>query len=153
MVPLRPGTPRSVTDMTCVAPGCGAAVSTKGYCKPHYDAVVVRGAPPDHPIRRLYARLPGDVRHEENGYVIVLTPDHPSVYSNGYYPEHRLVMESVLGRYLTPDESVHHKNGVRSDNRPENLELWSRFQPAGQRVEDLVVWAEEILRRYSALTA
>lgn len=58
-------------------------------------------------------------------------------------------MESVLGRYLLPGENVHHKNGVRSDNRPKNLELWLRKQPGGQRVEDLIVWAVEVLQRYN----
>lgn len=91
-----------------------------------------------------------------NGYAIVGVPaDYPGARRNGNYGqifEHRKVMQDMLGRPLLPEENVHHKNGVRDDNRPENLELWTRSQPSGQRVEDKIRWAREFLQQYEGLS-
>jgi hypothetical protein len=62
--------------------------------------------------------------------------------------EHRVVMERLLDRELKPTEHVHHRNGDRLDNRPENLELWTTGQPNGQRVRDLLAW---LARDYAAM--
>ncbi len=58
-----------------------------------------------------------------SGYVYIKSYDHPNRNSSDYMAEHRLVMERVLNRLLTKDEEVHHRNGIKTDNRPENLEV------------------------------
>lgn len=65
---------------------------------------------------------------KRDGYVLIWSPDHPFARKNskgggGYVLEHRLVMENIIGRYLYPDEDVNHINGIKDDNRPENLRL------------------------------
>ncbi len=79
---------------------------------------------------------------DNHGYIMVVPP------GGKRQGEHRMVMEEMLGRPLFKGESVHHRNGVKHDNRPENLELWVSAHPAGQRVEDVLAWAQEIVRRY-----
>lgn len=62
---------------------------------------------------------------KNDGYVFVYSPDHPYRNRNKYVREHRLVMEKMLGRYLDPSEVVHHRDGNRQNNSPENLQLFS----------------------------
>jgi hypothetical protein len=82
------------------------------------------------------------------GYMVRHRRGHPRADVNHFVLEHLIVMEETLGRPLDESETVHHKNGNRSDNRPENLELWASNHPSGQRVIDLVRWADQILSKY-----
>jgi hypothetical protein len=81
---------------------------------------------------------------------MVRVPGHPRAGTSPYVFEHILVAEELLGRYLVEGESVHHINGVRDDNRPENLELWTRPQPSGVRVSDAIPWARRTYELYVA---
>jgi hypothetical protein len=94
-------------------PGGPLPISKKGPSNPHWKGGRVRGG-----HRRRYW-----LRH---------APDHPAASTIGYVLEHRLVMESHLGRYLTPDEVVHHLNDDPSDNRIENLEVMLRADHSRQ---------------------
>lgn len=128
----------------CSLEGCGKKAHLSGLCVMHYQRKR-RGVPIDAPQRREV----GTGTRDRNGYVRIPQADGTTV------AEHRLVMEQILGRPLRERENVHHINGVRDDNRPENLELWVKPQPNGQRVADLVHWItenyrEEVLRQLAA---
>lgn len=70
-------------------------------------------------------RFKGRYKRPTNGYIYVWSPNHPNTTVRKYMLEHRLVMEKKIGRLLTKKEIVHHLNGIREDNRPENLALLS----------------------------
>lgn len=129
----------------CIVAGCEREHQGRGYCAAHLSRVNRGSGPmPERPIHE----SPG--RHVDlTGYVQVVTkPGHPGRARKTWMPEHRAVMEIHLGRVLRKGENVHHFNGVRGDNRIENLELWSTAQPAGQRVIDKIEWARALIAQY-----
>lgn len=127
----------------CSVDGCERKHVGKGYCGMHL-ARIQRDGEPGAADAKVAATGEGHV--SVHGYRVVRQDGRPVHH-------HRVVMEEALGRRLWPDENVHHINGDRLDNRIENLELWSTSQPSGQRVEDKLAWAHEIIARYAAVMA
>jgi hypothetical protein len=123
---------RKAAMVICAHPdGCGKlAHGANIYCAMHLSRLAKWG----HlgPVGRVISE---SGHRNKNGYILIWCNDRQKQVA-----EHRLVMESHLGRQLEPHENVHHINGIRHDNRIENLELWVKPQPCGQRPEDLAAW-------------
>lgn len=159
-----PGVPRMsrLNGAICSVEGCGRKVLARMFCDTHYDRASCKSMCKLHYNRsikgqKLDAAISlrgkyGTHRGTYRGYVTIYVPPGTPGRSKGKILEHRHVMQQMLGRPLLKYESAHHKNGDRSDNRPDNLELWSSNQPSGQRVADKVLFAIEILTLYPSFT-
>ena len=126
----------------CSIENCHRRYWGAGYCLSHYDRVRRTGDPRSSIPIGPRKRVEPTVIKAGNGYLKI------SFLDGTYKSHHRYIMEQHIGRELMPEEVVHHKNGNRSDNRVENLELWSTFHPSGQRINDLRLWAKELLEKY-----
>lgn len=85
-------------------------------------------------------------RGKKDGYIMFYKPDHPAANRTGRLPEHRLIMERRIGRYLKKGEFVHHVNGLKSDNRIENLFLCNSFQHLKLH-QDIEAFLPDLMRR------
>lgn len=139
---------RQFRGSVCTIDGCDEPHARVGYCNSHYYRLD-RYGDPFHDTGR---RKPGTGTRTVDGYIMLRGVDHPNATNGGFMFEHRLVMARHLGRPLHPDETVHHKNGDKSDNRLKNLEVWAGNHSPGQRAEDMLAWAYEIIDRYEGAT-
>lgn len=108
-----------------------------------------RGQDPESPLMKNKA---GDGYINPDGYKQLTKIYHPNSSKSGRIFEHRYIMSEYLKRPLKKNETVHHLNGIKNDNRIENLELWSKSQPAGQRVKDKIRWCKQFLEEYGIET-
>lgn len=139
---------RNVEPVECSVEKCENNAQCKSYCTKHYARFKKHGDP-----NKTVVAPAGSGYVDAAGYRQVVLPkkwrkEHLS--ERKAIVEHRLVMMEHLGRLLLPEETVHHKNGNKLDNNIDNLELWSSNHPSGQKVSDLLAYADQIYALYGS---
>lgn len=122
-------------------------INNNGYCSSKCKRLACTRRRQGNPIKGDRKHIHGSGYTNAQGYK-VFSSKHPNANGRGQIFEHTLVMSNHIGRPLHKGETVHHKNGIRDDNRIENLELWCKSHPYGQRVSDKISWAKEFLESY-----
>ena len=140
---------------TCSVSNCTRNVEFGNVCNSHYQRFLKHGSyQEDVPLKT--PKVTGGRYIDKDGYVVVSAPiglyvegrNRASAVNIESAFEHQVVMAKHIGRPIKRGETVHHKNGIRTDNRIENLELWSGNHPRGSRVADHIKWAKEVLTTY-----
>jgi hypothetical protein len=149
-----PGRWEGYQKQTCKVDECAKTAHSCGFCRIHYQRFKKHGDPLF--TKNIIVRRNGEGKEWHvgpRGYVVRYEPQNPNAGPNGQVYQHRHVMSKVLGRPLRKGENVHHINGNKSDNRPENLEIWVSGQPSGQRIQDVARWGIEWLLQANLETA
>ena len=144
-------TPKPNPVLTCSYPGCEDKHKAKGYCQTHYLRYLRNQPlePKEKTVRGWKGAPIGHLSVNGSDYIEIKVTTGKG--QNNWMLHHRFLMELKVGRPLLPHENVHHMDGDKHNNHPDNLELWVIQQPTGQRAIDIVRAALKAIEQYPDL--